>query len=77
MVLSQTPVGKSGKIRIKKGETISVLGSLFKRALALESPWEVREVEFIETEKRLNVWIDFGSGSEFACPRMSEVSQSI
>ena len=40
---------------------MSVLGSLFKRALALELPWEVREVEFIETGKRLNVWIDFGA----------------
>ena len=54
---------------------MSVLGSLFKRALALELPWEVREVEFIETGKRLNVWIDFGAGSGFAYPRMSEDSQ--
>lgn len=41
---------------------------LFKMALGLKSPWEVKDVSFSVEEKRLDIDIDFPRGAEFACP---------
>ena len=41
---------------------------LFQRALGLEDPWEVVDVEFDVGARRLDLRIDFPKGSRFRCP---------
>jgi len=38
---------------------------LFERALHIESPWYVKEIEFNEFERQLIVFVDFKKGSKF------------
>ena len=47
---------------------MEVLESLFARALKLESPWEIKTIEFQEAEGVIKVYIDFPRGSVFCCP---------
>ena len=44
------------------------LESLFAKALRLESPWEIKKVEFHEGGGEIKVYIDFPGGSVFSCP---------
>ena len=44
------------------------LESLFAKALRLESPWEIKKVEFHEGSGEIKVYIDFPGGSVFSCP---------
>ena len=41
---------------------------LFQRALGLEEPWQVVDVEFDAGRRRLDLRIDFAKGSRFCCP---------
>ena len=41
---------------------------LFSRALGLEKPWQVVDVQFDAAKRRLDLRIDFPKGSRFACP---------
>ena len=41
---------------------------LFQRALGLQEPWQVVDVEFDAGERRLDLGIDFPKGSRFSCP---------
>lgn len=41
---------------------------LFSRALGLQEPWQVVDVQFDAEQRRLDLWIDFPKGSRFACP---------
>lgn len=41
---------------------------LFTRALGLESPWEVTDVQLDQGARRLDISIDFKRGSRFPCP---------
>jgi hypothetical protein len=41
---------------------------LFQRALGLQDPWEVVEVEFDRERRRLDLRIDFRKGARFPCP---------
>ncbi len=41
---------------------------LFRIALGLAEPWVVSEIEFSEDQRQLELWLDFPSGSRFACP---------
>ena len=41
---------------------------LFQRALGLQEPWQVFDVEFDAGERRLDLRIDFPKGSRFFCP---------
>ena len=41
---------------------------LFQRALGLEEPWEVKEVKFDVSGRRLDLRLDFRKGARFACP---------
>lgn len=43
--------------------------ALFSAALGLTPPWQVVEVGFSASAKRLDVYIDFPRGSTFPCPR--------
>ncbi len=41
---------------------------LFRIALGLAEPWVVGKIEFSEDQRQLALWLDFPSGSRFACP---------
>ena len=41
------------------------LESLFAKALRLESPWEIKKIEFHECGGEIKVYIDFPRGSVF------------
>jgi transposase len=45
---------------------------LFFMALGLQKPWRVAKVEFAESQSRLDIWLDFPSGSAFACPKCNK-----
>ena len=38
---------------------------IFELALHIKSPWYIKNIEFIEKDKRLNIYIDFKRGSLF------------
>ena len=46
----------------------SPVAELFTRALGLEDPWQVVKLEFSESDKRLDIHLDFPRGSRFRCP---------
>jgi transposase len=41
---------------------------LFQRALGLEDPWTVVDLQFDPGKRRLDLRIDFAKGSRFGCP---------
>ncbi|MCL5782793.1 MAG: transposase family protein [Candidatus Thermoplasmatota archaeon] len=41
---------------------------LFRRLLGLEEPWIIKEIKFDHQEKRVDISIDFPSGSRFPYP---------
>ena len=41
---------------------------LFQMALMIKPPWFVKRVEFSPEKKRLDLYLDFKSGSSFSCP---------
>src|SRR5712691_6371232 len=47
---------------------------LFTRALGLAAPWQVVGVDFDESERRLELRIDFPPGARFPCPESGEPS---
>jgi len=38
---------------------------LFERALNIQAPWYLKNIEFNEAEKRLDLYIDFKEGAVF------------
>ncbi len=38
---------------------------LFAKALMVEKPWFIQEVNFDPQDGKLDIWIDFEAGSEF------------
>ena len=42
---------------------------LFRMALGIEPPWAVTKSAFDGAAKRLDIYLDFGRGSRFACPQ--------
>ena len=44
------------------------MNELFRVALGLDKPWQVSKIEFSEAKHQLDLWLDFPSGSRFACP---------
>jgi transposase len=60
----------SGKIEGKeRGRRMDALSEMFTKALHIEEPWRIANVEFNAEGKRLDIRIDFPKGSEFACPK--------
>ncbi len=50
---------------------------LFERALHIESPWFISELNFNEKEKQLVIFVDFKKGSKFGCNRQKLVAISL
>lgn len=46
---------------------------LFRMALGLSQPWTVAKIEFSHDQGQLDLWLDFPSGSRFACPACNEL----
>ncbi len=44
------------------------MNELFRVALGLDKPWVVSQIEFSAEKNQLDLWLDFPSGSRFACP---------
>ena len=47
----------------------SPIDELFSRALGLEEPWQVIEIDFSEADQEINIYLDFPRGSRFKCPK--------
>ena len=47
---------------------------LFGKALGLGSGWKVVKSEMDVGGRELKIWLDFESGSQFACPRCEKFS---
>lgn len=47
----------------------SPIDALFTQALGLEAPWQVARIVFSESEKKLDIYLDFPRGSKFTCPK--------
>jgi len=41
---------------------------LFQTALGIQEPWYVDRIEFLEVEKRIDIYLDFKKGGRFKCP---------
>jgi transposase len=45
---------------------------LFRIALGMEKPWTVSKIEFSQDKHQLDLWLEFPSGSRFACPECGQ-----
>ena len=50
--------------------------TLFTLALGLQSPWEVRSLQFSAEDKRLDIRVDFEGGSSFPCPECGKPAKA-
>ena len=48
--------------------------ALFRAALGLSEPWRVTRIEFSGERERLDLWLDFPSGSRFSCPSCGQLA---
>jgi transposase len=55
---------------------MELITALFERALNLEPPWTVKQIDFDEQQRILNISIDFPKGSLFPCPRCATPSKA-
>jgi len=49
--------------------------TLFTMALGLQAPWEVKNLQFDEEAKRLDIALDFTRGADFPCPACGQLSK--
>ncbi len=50
-----------------------MMNKVFQKALGIESPWYIKEIEFQASSNRLDVYIDFIKGSKFMDERSGSV----
>ncbi len=65
-------------IRVKQigDRAMQVVENLFEQALNIQLPWKVKSVDFKETEKVINIHIDFERGSIFKCGKCGTDSKA-
>jgi transposase len=51
-----------------KSKEEQVIFELFKVALQVEAPWQLKEITFDEQEQAWHLYMDFERGAEFICP---------
>jgi transposase len=54
--------------------------ALIAATLGLTAPWEIKAITFSDTERRMDITIDFYHGGTFRCPRCgahARVSESV
>ncbi len=49
--------------------------ALFTTALGLQSPWEVKTLDFGAAPRRLDILVDFQKGTSFPCPVCGQLSK--
>lgn len=49
--------------------------ALFTLALGLQTPWEVKSLDFNATDRRLDIPVDFQRGASFPCPACGQPSK--
>jgi len=47
--------------------------TLFRMALGLDDPWEVKEIKFDAEKQQLDIYMDFPKGSKFLCPECDQL----
>jgi transposase len=47
--------------------------TLFRMALGLNDPWEVKEIKFDAEKQQLDIYMDFPKGSKFLCPECDQL----
>ena len=50
--------------------------TLFTMALGLQSPWEVKSLQFSMEDKRLDILVDFERGASFPCPECGKPAKA-
>jgi transposase len=62
-------MGDIGGSPKKEGITMeSMMNDLFTRALGIQAPWRIGDVQFSEPEKELHIYLEYPRGSRFRCP---------
>lgn len=46
----------------------NMIAEMFRVALELEQPWELRHIEYDDKDEAWHLHIDFERGATFACP---------
>ena len=46
----------------------SIMQDLFGRALGIQAPWRIQDVQFSEPERELRIYLEYPRGSRFQCP---------
>jgi len=46
--------------------------NIFQSALNIKDPWFIKDIEFDQNSKKLDIWIDFKVGSTFECPQCNK-----
>ena len=46
----------------------SMMHDLFTRALGIQGPWRIQDVQFSEQEQELHIYLEYPRGSRFRCP---------
>jgi transposase len=46
----------------------SMMHDLFTRALGIQSPWQIIDIQFSEPERELRIYLGYPRGSRFRCP---------
>lgn len=54
----------------------NLISDMFKVALELEYPWELKSIEFDDQDQAWHLFLDFERGTEFACPRCGAPSKA-
>jgi len=47
--------------------------TLFRIALGLDDPWEVKEIKFDAEKQQLDIFMDFPKGSKLLCPECDQL----
>ena len=63
-------------MKISNSREDHVIAELFKVALQVEKPWELREIKFEEQEQAWHLFMDFERGAEFVCPLCGETCKA-
>jgi transposase len=55
----------------------NLIFEMFKVALQVEEPWQLKHVEFDDKDQAWHLFIDFERGSAFACPACGAESKAV
>lgn len=59
-----------------KSSSDNLIINMFKVALQLESPWELKRIEFDDSDQAWHLYVDFERGATFACPNCGDTCKA-